>query len=168
MFNIYRKKSERYSRYKSLFESWERHLLTHPDDVLAMSMMATQRAIVTFDPVAQKYGIPTKHDPETLIARVEPKDLYDMSETCLGTAREYKNQSERFYQGAVLAGLYFGVAGLIAEKESRARGLWRHVNSAMSRSIELAARSTERQRPNTSDDALGEKPLHQHTRVETH
>lgn len=170
VFNLFERKSEHHKRYKELFRSWERYLLSHPKDVAVMSQTAVRLAIVTFDPVADKYGIPNVYDPDALVERIQPHDLTAVSEKCFAEADRYRESgSDRFYQGGILAGLYFGVAGLIADKERSAKSLWRDVEKAMSSSTQLAARSTahhiqDHHRANkTAPQEQRAKPLHAKT-----
>jgi hypothetical protein len=37
MLNLFRKKSVRHKRYKQLFESFDRYVLTHQSDVIVLS-----------------------------------------------------------------------------------------------------------------------------------
>ncbi|HEV2159471.1 hypothetical protein [Bradyrhizobium sp.] len=148
MLRLFRKQNDRYRRYKQLFDTWERYLLTHETDVTHMSEAAALQAMLNFSPIAAAYGLQLNHHPELLVERVKPADIYAASEECFFQATSYRNEgSERFYQGAVLAGVYFGVAGLVADKEKFVAPLWRRVMNAMSLAIDLAARSTAHKSP---------------------
>jgi hypothetical protein len=101
----FRKRSARHQRYRQLFSSLDGYVLTHESDLTVLCISASQRAILTLDPVARAYGLPTTHDPTALITRVKPHDLYTMSENCLAEAEDYRRRgSERMCQGAILAG----------------------------------------------------------------
>lgn len=148
MFNLFGKKSERHRRYIHLFYALEHYVLAHNADVPAISQVATQRAILTLDPIARAYRLPTRHDPDALVTRIKPHDLYAMSESCFAEAARYRRDgTERMAQGATLTGLYFGLAGLVAEGERGVNRLWRRVENLMSRSVDIAAQRTEHNSP---------------------
>ena len=163
MLSLFRKSNGRYRRYNGLFKAWEGYLLTHKKDVVQVSEVATVQAMTNFSPIAETYGLPQIHDPARLVACVKPQDIYEASERCFVNGGVYRQEgSERFYQGAVLAGLYFGLAGLVVEKERFVGGLWSRVRNAMSLAVELAARSSAHHL--TPEKAsLSEPPLHPKT-----
>lgn len=142
MFGLFSKRSELHNNYKTIFVAWEQYFFAHEKEAITISQIATEQAIVTFFPIAEKYGLVAVHDPATLIKRVKPDDLRDMSDKCFIKAREFNEKGESSaYHGVVLAGLYFGVAGLMARGENSVRGLWKVVEKAMSMSVRLAART---------------------------
>ena len=59
--------------------------------------------------IGEAYGLQQSHNPDLLVERVAPKDIYAASDRCFAQANVYQEEgSERFYQGAVLADFILG------------------------------------------------------------